>query len=126
MTKMPPTMLYNRGDVVLVNFVFSEETGVKRRPALVVSSEAYHHGRQEAIIAAVTSSVDRLLVGDHLISGWQEAGLFFPSVVTGVIRTIKQSMISRRLGTLPADDLEAVDGALKVSLALPPGRGKNG
>lgn len=38
---------YSRGDVVLVGFVFSDESGRKLRPALVVSSLAYHRGRQE-------------------------------------------------------------------------------
>ena len=52
-----------------VQKLFSGETGVKPRPAVVVSSSAYHEGRQEATIAAVTSNVERLLVGDHLLSG---------------------------------------------------------
>jgi mRNA interferase MazF len=98
--------------------VFSEETGAKRRPAVVVSSEAYHRGRQEAIIAAVTSNVDRLRVGDHLISGWQQAGLLYPSVATGIIRTIKQAMVARRLGSLPEGDLQAVSDNLRLSLDL--------
>lgn len=115
-----PTIPCKRGDVVLVNFAFSEGTGAKRRPALIVSSEPYHRGRQEAIIAAVTSNVDRILVGDHLISGWQSAGLLYPSVVTGIIRTIQQTMIARRLGTLGDDDLDIVDNKLKGSLGLGP------
>ena len=64
----------SRGDVVLVGFVFADETGVKRRPAAVVSADVYHQGRQEAIIAAITSRTDRVLVGDHRITGWREAG----------------------------------------------------
>ena len=117
---MPLTTLYDRGDVVLVNFVFSDETGIKRRPAVVLSSEVYHRGRQEAIIAAVTSNVDRVLVGDHLIVGWREAGLLYPSVVTGIIRTIKQSMIARQLGTIINADLDAVASGLRLSLGLEP------
>lgn len=109
---------YNRGDVVLVNFVFSEDKGVKRRPAVVVSSDAYHQSRQEAIIAAITSSIDRLLVGDHLVSGWREAGLLYPSVVTGIIRTVKQSMIARRLGQLERRDLDSISYNLKDILGL--------
>jgi hypothetical protein len=69
---------YKRGDVVLVRFVFSDETGERQRPAVIVSSDAYHKGRQEAIIAAITSRTDRILVGDHLISDWQEARAAFP------------------------------------------------
>ena len=115
---MPPTTQCKRGDVVLVNFVFSEETGVKLRPALVVSSDAYHQGRQEAIIAAITSNVRRLLIGDHAISRWEEAGLLYPSVVTGIIRTTKQSMISRRLGALAESDMHGIEEKLRQILVL--------
>jgi len=109
---------YSRGDIVLVNFVFSDETGTRRRPAAIVSSDAYHQGRQEVIIAAVTSRTDRILIGDHHIRDWEGTGLLFPSVVTGVIRTIKQGMISRKLGIMPRADMEAVDGNLRVALDL--------
>ena len=109
---------YSRGDVVLVNFVFSEETGIKRRPAVIVSSDAYHQGRQEVIIAAITSRTDRVLVGDHLIGDWQGAGLLFPSVATGIIRTIKQSMIGRRLGAMSRQDMQEIERKLRSALGL--------
>ena len=109
---------YSRGDVVLVSFVFSDETGERRRPAVIVSSDAYHHSRQEAIIAAVTSRADRILVGDHLIGDWRGAGLLFPSVATGIIRTIKHGMIVKKLGTMPASDMQAIDNKLKLMLGL--------
>lgn len=109
---------YNRGDVVLVSCVFSDETGERRRPAVIVSSEAYHKSRQEAIIAAITSRTDRILAGDHLINDWGEAGLLFPSVATGIIRTIKQGMISRRLGIMSKADMEAINDNLRAVLSL--------
>lgn len=109
---------YSRGDVVLVGFIFSDETGVKRRPAVIVSSEAYHEGRQEAIIAAITGRTDRMLAGDHLIMEWQEAGLLFLSVATGIIRTIKQGMIACRLGSLADQDMRAIGKNLKLVLGL--------
>jgi mRNA interferase MazF len=107
-----------RGDVVLVGFVFADESGKKLRPALVVSSAAYHHTRQEAIVAAITSNIGRPLVGDHVVGDWRRAGLLFPSLVTGIVRTVKRSMIERRLGRLDAADLTAVGQALRRSLAL--------
>lgn len=109
---------YRRGDLVLVTFVFSDESGARRRPALVVSSEAYHRGRQEAIIAAITSNVGRLLPGDHLVADWEGAGLLAPSVVTGIIRTIKQAMIERKLGILSAPDLRGYGNTLRSALGL--------
>ena len=68
--EMPPMTSYSRGDVVLV------------------SSGIYHQQRRETII----SRLDQILAGDHLISDWREAGLLFPSVATGIIKTIKRNI----------------------------------
>lgn len=108
----------SRGDVVLIGFVFSDESGKKLRPAVVISSPAYHRGRQEVVVAAITSNVRRRLFGDHLIVDWKGAGLLFPSLVTGIVRTIKRTMIDRKLGSMPKADLEAVDRELRRSLGL--------
>lgn len=107
-----------RGDIVLVGFVFSDESGTKLRPAIVVSSPYYNRGRPEVIVAAVTSNVKRRLFGDHLIVDWKQAGLLFPSLATGIVRTIKRGMIERRLGSLTAADLAAVSRKLRDSLGL--------
>ena len=109
---------YKRGDVILVTFVFADETGVKLRPAVIVSSEAYHSGRDEVIIKAISSRTDRILVGDHLIKDWRRAGLLFPSVATGVVRTIKQNMIARKLGSMPSPEMKVIDDNLSVALGL--------
>lgn len=109
---------YSRGDVVLVGFVFSDESGRKLRPALVLSSPAYHRGRQEVIVAAITSNIKRRLFGDHRIADWKGAGLLFPSSVTGILRTIKRTMIDRKLGAMPKTDMEAVHRELRRSLGL--------
>lgn len=109
---------YNRGDVVLVGFAFADESGKKLRPALVISSTVYNRSRQELVIAAITSNIRRRLVGDYLIGDWKKAGLLFPSVVTGVIRTVKQLMIERKPGSMPKPDMEAIDRELRRSLGL--------
>ena len=109
---------YSRGDVVLVGFVFSDETSEKRRPAVIISSNAYQSSRQEAIIAAITSRVDRTLMGDYLIVDWQKAGLLFPSVATAIVRTIKQGMVAKKLGTIPQSDMRAVENNLRDVLEL--------
>jgi mRNA-degrading endonuclease toxin of MazEF toxin-antitoxin module len=110
---------YNRGDIVLVKFIFADEKGVKQRPGLLVSSDRYHRSRREAILAAITSNVGRSLVGDYQLTLWQEAGLPLPSTVTGIIRTIKRDMIVRKIGALPAAELAQVESGLRISLGLP-------
>ncbi len=109
---------YSRGDVVLVSFVFWDESGRKLRPAVVISSTAYNRAREEVVVAAITSNVRRRLFGDHLIANWKGTGLLFPSLVTGILRTIKRTMIDRKLGSMPKPDLEAIDRHLRRSLSL--------
>ena len=111
-------IVYNRGDVVLVGFVFSDESGRKLRPAIVISSAAYNRARQEVIVAAVTSNTKRRLFGDYLIANWKEAGLLFPSVATAILRTIKRAMIEKKLGSIPKTDLETFDRELRRSLGM--------
>jgi mRNA interferase MazF len=108
----------NRGDVVLVGFVLSDESGRKLRPAVVISSGDYHRGRQEMVVAAITSNVRRRLFGDHVITDWKGAGLLFPSLATGIVRTVKRAIIDRKLGSMPRADMEAIDRTLRRSLAL--------
>ena len=103
----------------MVGFVFSDESGKKVRPAVVISSAAYHRARQEVVVAAITSNVARRrLFCDHLISDWRGAGLLFPSVATAIFRTIKRTMIDRKLGTMATPDVEAIDRGLRKALGL--------
>jgi mRNA interferase MazF len=101
-----------------VEFVFSDESGAKLRPALVISSPDFHGARDEIVVAAITSNVTRRLVGDYVVLDWRESGLLFPSTVTGIIRTIKRQMVRRRLGSLSAPDMRAVDRLLRHTLDL--------
>ena len=115
----PPTTTYNRGDVVLVPFQFSDRPVFKRRPAIIVSSDAFHAGRRDVIIAAITSRIrEPLLAGDQMIIRWQECGLPKPSVATAILRTVKDAMIVRRIGALAKEDLRPLDASLTVSLGL--------
>ena len=67
---------------MLVNFVFAKETGSKRRPVLLLSSDEYMEGRQKAVVSAITRNTRRILTGDYLMVGWEDCGLIFPSVAT--------------------------------------------
>ena len=109
---------FSRGDIVLVRFVFADEQGAKHRPGLIVSTDRYHHGRRVAILAAITSNVGRLLVGDYRLKAWRESGLLYPSTVTGIVSTIKHDMIAQKLGAVRPSELQAVEGQLRAILSL--------
>ena len=112
------TTKYKRGDIVLVNFVFAEETGSKRRPVLILSSNRYMEERQDFIASAITGDTRRLLVGDHLILDWEASDLLLPSVTIGIIRTIKHSMIKTKMGEVSLVDLDEIESNLTQILEL--------
>jgi hypothetical protein len=57
-------------------------------------------------------------VGDYKINAWRESGLVYPSVVTGILRTIKHHMIASKMGELPPSKLHSVEDRLREILAL--------
>ena len=92
------------GDLVLVPFPFSDQSATKRRPAVVVSSAAYHRERPDLVILAVTSQVRPAGgVGEAAVVKWKEAGLLKPSVLKPVLATIERSLVLRKLGRLEED-----------------------
>ena len=57
-------------------FPFTDLTTTKRRPAVVVSSQAYHRQRPDLVLMAVTSQVrPAQTVGEAAVQQWQQAGL---------------------------------------------------
>jgi mRNA interferase MazF len=118
---MPSTTSFDRGAVVLVPFAYTDQTQVRRRPAVIVSASAYHTARDELIVAALTSNIHRpRLPGEVLLSEWSAAGLAYPSVFTAILQTIRRSMVERVLGQLSASDLRSIGSALAPMLDFQP------
>lgn len=108
---------YNFGDVVLVPFPFTDQTASKRRPAVVVSSGAYHADHVNLILMGVSSQIrGSRRIGEVVITDWKNAGLIGPSVVKAVITTIQRKLVIRKLGTLSDSDRNAVESALRLVL----------
>ena len=105
---------YNRGDVILVPFPFSDQTVTKKRPAIIVSSNAYNSISQDIVIMAITGQIKgHVGVGEFLIEDWQGAGLLKPSAVKSAISTIEQRLVLRVLGKLSSKDLSTSEKTLK-------------
>ena len=49
---------------------------------------------------------------------WEDSGLVFPSVATDILRTIKQSMIERKIQDIPPCDLAEIESNLTQILEL--------
>jgi mRNA interferase MazF len=50
----------NQRDIVLINFPFSDLSGAKVRPALVLSNNKYNAESLDAVVLALTSNLSRL------------------------------------------------------------------
>ncbi len=96
------------GDVLLVPFPFTDQSTTKRRPAVVVSSAAYHRERPDLVILAITSQARPQALGEAAIAKWKEAGLLRPSVMKPVLATIERGLVLRKLGRLADPDRAAL------------------
>jgi len=102
-------MAYSFGDVVLVPFPFTDQSGAKKRPAVIVSKNRYNACRRDVIIMAITSQVRTPLgFGESLVCDWRAAGLIKASVLKPVFTTIEQGLVSRTMGKLTAADLQTL------------------
>lgn len=114
---MPNTTAYSFGDVVLVPFPFTDQTATKKRPAVVVSSDAYNKARPDLILMAVTGHLSGYpRIGEVVVSDWKEAGLLKASTVKPILTTVEKPLIIRTLGQLRQRDLSALKDALKMVL----------
>src|SRR4051794_16285274 len=108
-------MPYRFGDVIVVPFPFTDQTATKKRPAVVISSEAYQRERPDIILMAITSQLRPApAVGEVAVVDWQAAGLLKPSVIKPLITTIEERLVVRRLGALQAEDLASLRKVLSA------------
>lgn len=105
---------YNFGDLALVPFPFTDQSRVKKRPAVIVSSADYNLHRPDIVIMAVTSQMrSGDYFGDITVSDWQQAGLLKPSVIKPLFATIGKNMVVKQLGRLRDNDRSALSSALR-------------
>jgi mRNA interferase MazF len=60
-------MTYSFGNVLLVPFPFTDQSTIKKRPAIVVSSDRYNQQHIDLILIAVTSQTSSVTYPDNLV-----------------------------------------------------------
>lgn len=112
---------YERGTVVLVPFPFTDLSGSKRRPALVVSSEGFHD--EDLILCAITSRVPQRLSEREILleaGDMVEEQLPKRSVIKpGKLFTMHRNLIASRYGTVKQYKLLEVLQTLRKIFADP-------
>ena len=94
--------MYRQGDIVLVPFPFSDLSGTKLRPALVISSEQVNQTR-DLICLQITSKV----INDIFFFSLQDEDVLPSLPLKSGVRlhkffTIEQTRIEQKLGALTA------------------------
>ncbi|MCC5646869.1 type II toxin-antitoxin system PemK/MazF family toxin [Nostoc sp. CHAB 5824] len=108
-------MTFNPSDVVTVDF--PGVTGIKRRPAVVLSSVTYHAIRPDVIIGLITTQTTTLGITDYALQDWAAAGLRVASVFRSFIVTLPPSANLVLIGHLSELDWKGVRACVKIALA---------
>jgi mRNA interferase MazF len=102
---------FRRWDVISVPFPFVEGHASKRRPALVISTDAFHHAHDACFGAMITTARNMrdLRRDDIEVVDLVGAGLPRPCVIRGArLATFEWSEQIRRIGALGAAERRAV------------------
>ncbi|HEU0143327.1 MAG TPA: type II toxin-antitoxin system PemK/MazF family toxin [Nitrososphaera sp.] len=106
---------YSKNEVILVRYPFSNLSGSKIRPAVVVNDV---HISQDVIIVPLTSKVSPLLAGEFVLANWKAAGLNVPSAAKRGIYTVHQSLVMKSIGKLADIDAGGLENSLRDWLSL--------
>lgn len=109
-------MICDRSTVVVVPFPFSERPGIKRRPALVLSTRAFNEAGH-TVLAMITSKGHSAWPGDTELSDLSSAGLKVPCLVRLKVFTLDNRLLLRPIGALAASDAARVTRALHAALS---------
>ena len=110
-------MIFDPFDVVAVPFPFTDRRAVKRRPALVLSSNRFNRAHDQSILAMITSTTGSW-PSDVAVDDWREAGLSFPCKVRFKLFTLDNSLVIRKIGSLSDKDSRVARSALSRHLGL--------
>ena len=96
-------MTIQPGELWLANIPFTNATGSKKRPVLVLWLDA-----QDLVVAAVTSASPRSTT-DVPLNDWQTSGLRVPSTVRlSRLDCLEQSLLLTKLGHLSMADAQHI------------------
>ena len=106
---------YDRGDVIIVLYPFTDGVGRKPRPAVVVSSQVLNNGSPDVIVALITSNIRGSPgIGDYDLPDWAQYGLLAPSRVRASrVAAVELTKVRKHLGTMSEGDQKQVDDCLR-------------
>jgi mRNA interferase MazF len=105
------------GDIVLVEFAGAQET--KRRPAIVLSSSAYHAQRPDLIVGLLTShTAIAKATTDHVLLDWQAANLRVPTAFRAYVGMVRKAAANAPIGRVTQQHWEAIQCCVRTAFAI--------
>lgn len=123
-TTSQTTVRYDAGDVLIVMFPFTDGSGQKPRPALVVSAAKFNLG-EDFVIVPISSQIRQGDPFQYIIQDsdpwFKQTGLRCSSSIKWTKPlTITDAVVDRKLGTLPPPPLTEVLTKIRGIFQLPP------
>lgn len=109
------TNSFSRDDIVLVRDPFSDLSGARIRPAVVVTAA---HPSDDVPITPLTSRITGLLPGEFVPADWKGGGLHVATAVRRGVYTAHRKLVVQRIGKLAKSDRLGLDPALRGWLDL--------
>ena len=104
-----------RGDVYWVALDPTIGTEIKKtRPAVVVSNNSCNSFGSRVVVLPLTSNVESIYPGEAAIT----VGGKLARAIGDQIRSLDKTRLRGRIATLNADQLKAVDDAIRITLGL--------
>jgi mRNA interferase MazF len=107
---------YSKHDVILIRYPFTDLSGSKVRPAVVVSVP---HSSSDLFVVALTSRTEPLVLGEFVLTEWAASGLNVPTAVKRSLHTLHSALVVRTVGRLVQTDSERLEQSLRQWLGLP-------
>jgi mRNA interferase MazF len=86
----------------------------KTRPAVIVSNDSCNRFGARVLVLPITSNTDSLYSGEALVQIGNKRG----RALGDQLRSVDKRRLSTRIGTLSVKELERIDEALRITLAL--------
>ena len=107
-----------RGDVYWVALDPAHGSEIKKmRPAVIVSNNSCNAYGARVVVLPLTSNVDSLYPGEALLTVKGKRA----RALGDQIRSLDKSRLRSRIDTLSADELQAIEVAIRITLGLRPG-----
>ena len=116
---MEQISLIQQRNLVLLPFPFSDQSGKKVRPVIILSNSSYNKNSQDVIVVAVTSKTalpkSVLITNDDLVEGFLKTNSC--AKVDSVLK-IHQSLIIKNIGKISVEKYKMITKKLNSLIEL--------